>query len=170
MIDQGFLFRMPEQTQHGTVTVEFMNRAIEAEREACAKVCDEVGEVLKQALEALEVSTDWNLNATGKQGKSVQAIMSLRQAIAKLESQEPMERDWRKAPWGFGEKRLSTVEYSDIVSDGGLDPRNKFDTPPQRTWEGLTKEDKDLVEDLCEMMIGDAAFSTIDAILKGKNT
>jgi len=39
----------------------------------------------------------------------------------------------------------------------------------QRTWVGLTKEDKDLVEDLCEMMIGDAAFSTIDAILKGNN-
>jgi len=42
MIDQGFLFRMPEQTQHGTVTVEFMNRAIEAEREACAKVCEDI--------------------------------------------------------------------------------------------------------------------------------
>jgi len=40
MIDQGFLFRLPPQTQHGTVTVEFMNRAIEAEREACAKLCD----------------------------------------------------------------------------------------------------------------------------------
>ena len=40
----------------------------------------------------------------------------------------------------------------------------------QRTWVGLTKEDKDLIEDLCEMMIGDAVFSTIDAILKGKNT
>jgi hypothetical protein len=40
MIDQGFLFRLPPQTQHGTVTVEFMNRAIEAEREACARVCD----------------------------------------------------------------------------------------------------------------------------------
>jgi hypothetical protein len=25
--------------------------------------------------------------------------------------------------------------YSDIVSDGGLDPRNKFDAPPQRTEE-----------------------------------
>jgi len=47
-------------------------------------------EVLKQALKALEVSTDWDLNATGKQGKSVQAIISLRQAIAELESQEPV--------------------------------------------------------------------------------
>ena len=61
------------------------------------------------------------------------------------ESQEPVERDWRKAPWGFGEKRLSTVEYSDIVSDGGLDPRNKFDAPPQRT-EEPTKEMIDAAE------------------------
>ena len=60
-------------------------------------------------------------------------LFAIKQAIAELESQEPMERDWRKAPWGFGEKRLSTVEYSDIVSDGGLDPRNKFDTQPQLT-------------------------------------
>jgi hypothetical protein len=30
------------------------------------------------------------------------------------------------------------VAYSDIISDGGLDPRNKFDTtPPQREWQGL---------------------------------
>ena len=40
----------------------------------------------------------------------------------------------------------------------------------RREWVGLTKEDKDLIEDLCKMMIGDAVFSTIDAILKGKNT
>ena len=36
------------------------------------------------------------------------------------------------------------AKYSDIVSDGGLDPRNKFDTtPPQRTWVGLTDEEID---------------------------
>jgi hypothetical protein len=61
-------------------------------------------------------------------------LASIKQAIAELESQEPVAQ------------------------------------PAQRTWVGLTKEDKDLIEDLCEMMIGDAAFSTIDAILKGKNT
>jgi hypothetical protein len=42
MIYRGFLFWLPPQTQDGTVTVEFMNRAIEAEREACAKVCEEL--------------------------------------------------------------------------------------------------------------------------------
>lgn len=37
------LFTDPENqpTQHGTVTVEYMQREIEAEREACAKVCEE---------------------------------------------------------------------------------------------------------------------------------
>jgi len=35
------------------------------------------------------------------------------------------------------------VAYSDIISDGGLDPRNKFDTaPPQREWQGLTDEER----------------------------
>ena len=33
------------------------------------------------------------------------------------------------------------AQYSDIVSDGGLDPRNKFDVQPQRTWVGLTDEE-----------------------------
>ena len=33
------------------------------------------------------------------------------------------------------------AKYSDIVSDGGLDPRNKFDVLPQRTWVGLTEEE-----------------------------
>lgn len=30
------------------------------------------------------------------------------------------------------EKQELVAQYSDIVSDGGLDPRNKFDVPPQR--------------------------------------
>jgi len=33
------------------------------------------------------------------------------------------------------------AQYSDIVSDGGFDPRNKFDVPTQRTWVGLTDEE-----------------------------
>jgi hypothetical protein len=58
MIDQGFLFRLPPQTQHGTVTVEFMNRAIEAEREACAKVCED-GLNIATCLNALDDMEMW---------------------------------------------------------------------------------------------------------------
>jgi len=38
------LFTDPENqpTQHGTVTVEYMQREVAAEREACAKVCEEL--------------------------------------------------------------------------------------------------------------------------------
>lgn len=31
------------------------------------------------------------------------------------------------------------AKYSDIVSDGGMDPRNKFDHPPRREWQSLTR-------------------------------
>ena len=129
-------------------------------------------EQMKQWLEALEDFVDvikydneqddigrraccdvLSYNPHSESCKAKQAITAIKEAIrehAMYEvqrlgqeiEQEPVERDWRKAPWGFGEKRLSTVEYSDIVSDGGLDPRNKFDTPPQRTWVGLTDEEE----------------------------
>ena len=58
MIDQGFSFRLPPQTQHGTVTVEFMNRAIEAEREACAKLCED-GLNIATCLNALDDMEMW---------------------------------------------------------------------------------------------------------------
>ena len=96
-----------------------------------AKEREAMLEVLKQMVEALE--TAWTYDEDNADGYYFEAIQAGKQAIAELESQEPVDRDWREAPWGFGEKRLSTVEYSDIVSDGGLDPRNKFDASPQRT-------------------------------------
>jgi hypothetical protein len=64
------------------------------------------------------------------------------------------------------------AQYSDIVSDGGLDPRNKFDKPAQRTWVGLTDEE---IERVC-VPLGAAMLSftevarAIEAKLKEKNT
>ena len=46
-------------------------------------------EALKLALEALETSTDWDVSATGRQLKSMQAITALRTALAQPE-QEPV--------------------------------------------------------------------------------
>ena len=40
-------------------------------------------------------------------------------------------------------KDESVAKYSDIISDGGFDPRNQFDVPPQRTWVGLTHAEID---------------------------
>ncbi len=64
-------------------------------------------EAMKLALEALETLMI-------ERGSSYEkAIAALKERLAQPE-QEP------------------TAKYSDIVSDGGLDPRNKFDVQPQR--------------------------------------
>jgi hypothetical protein len=68
-----------------------------------------------------------------------------------------------------------TQEYSDIVSDGGLDPRNKFDTTPQRTWVGLTDREVgtltvfDGLHHVETPLLADFARA-IEAKLKEKNT
>ena len=128
-------------------------------------------EVLKQSAE--DVSKVYDILAFGHTERALEILAktrtSLRQAIAKLESQEPVAcgtyqevTDTMNALWA------GTLEQVQIAEE--MKNKKLYTAPPQRTWVGLTKEDKDLIEDLCEMMIGDAVFSTIDAILKGKNT
>ena len=41
---------------------------------------------------------------------------------------------------------------------------------PQRQWVGLTEQERNDIEDYCEMIIGKPAFDTIEAKLKEKNT
>ena len=47
-------------------------------------------EAMKMALGALETSTDWDVSATGRQLKSMQAITALRTALA--QTQEPVAK------------------------------------------------------------------------------
>ena len=160
------------QTKVGEQCVQGQEEKQDSQRDVQKMGGTNMIEQMKQWLEALEDFVDvikydneqddigrraccdvLSYNPHSESCKAKQAITAIKEAIrehAMYEvqrlgqeiEQEPVERDWRKAPWGFGEKRLSTVEYSDIVSDGGLDPRNKFDTPPQRTWVGLTDEEE----------------------------
>jgi len=93
-------------------------------------------EAMKQAIEALEIG--WSptyVNGVDAREKGMKAIVSLRQAI-----QEEALRN--VARLGQEIEQEPVAQYSDIVSDGGLDPRNKFDTPqPQREWVGLTDDE-----------------------------
>jgi hypothetical protein len=64
------------------------------------------------------------------------------------------------------------AKYSDIVSDGGLDPRNKFDTPPQRTWVELTDEEINNAikeKNIAPLFTYRMIARTIEAKLKEKN-
>ena len=74
-------------------------------------------EALKLTLEALEAIPE-EIEAWIPD-KCTDAVIAIKKALA--QEQEPV------------------AKYSDIVSDGGLDPRNKFDIPPQRTCEGCGK-------------------------------
>ena len=90
-------------------------------------------EVLKQALEALEFFSDTSNSAMDK-AMSEDAITSLRQAIAELESQKQGE------PVACKECHLKDTVY-DLLGD--LKVANlKLSVRSQRTWVGLTDEER----------------------------
>jgi len=139
-------------------------------------------EAMKQWLEALEDFVDvikydneqddigrraccdvLSYNPHREDCKAIKSIASLRQAIAELESQEPVA--W--VCCGSGEKHDIDF-YEDDVN--ALPVGTKlFTHPPQRTWVGLTDEEiEDIVED-CDGVGWDVA-QAIRAKLKEKNT
>lgn len=86
-------------------------------------------EAMKQALEALE-----EYQANGAPFMSCDAaVLVLRDAIEQAEKQEPV------------------AQYSDIISDGGMDPRNVFDAQSQRDWSLLEATQESLREHMAEI-------------------
>jgi hypothetical protein len=126
---------------------------------------DDMIEVLKQALDALEteVSIDWTnndeFNASAE--KMHDAITSLQQAIAELESQEPdkYEMDIECTKCGAKQSGVLTVNTH----------------PPQRTWVGIEGEEiRNLWEeatkpDRSTMTMVTSFAKSIEAKLKEKN-
>jgi hypothetical protein len=113
-------------------------------------------ELMQQALDALEYASDQTKpeNLHGCDCLICKTILALRERLAQPE-QEPV------------------AKYSDIVSDGKLDPRNKFDAPPQRQWVGLTDEEiKEIIGPWGDTPIKGYTrklFDQIEAKLKEKN-
>ena len=70
-----------------------LEAAKESLREHMARI-KELEAALKQALEALETSTDWNVSATGRQLKSMQAITALRTRLAQPPLPVQPQRPW----------------------------------------------------------------------------
>jgi hypothetical protein len=124
-------------------------------------------ELLKNSLELIETAIkngDWKPDGACDPDLTIQ---SLKHAIKEWESQEPVAWQFlQNGKWHNGTEFHSHRKNTEAA---GIPIRDLYTYPPQRTWVGLTKQDKDLVEECCEMMIGDAAFSTIDSILKGNN-
>jgi len=68
---------------------------------------------------------------------------------------------------------IRTWVFEDTGQPSGLwscvDCSLKFEPITQRTWVGLTEQERNDMEDFCEMIIGKAAFDAIEAKLKEKN-
>ena len=90
----------------------------------------------RQALEALEVSTDWDMNATGKQAQSMKAITVLRRALAEQPAQqEPvgMVKDlFTNAAWGKLDVLGSTKVYLNVAPQPAQ--RKPLTTQEIREW------------------------------------
>jgi len=157
-------------------------------------------EAMKQALEALEscgedewyTEDDFGMSQTYDEKKVENAITSLRQAIAEEEKQEPVpigelsefldcekcshcqtvneDRDnycllQRKVVYETCEKFSHWEGKPRPIYPPAAQPAQ-----PKRQWVGLTEQERNDIEDLCEMMIGKPAFDAIEKKLKGKNT
>jgi hypothetical protein len=124
-------------------------------------------EVLKQALDALEteVSIDWTnndeFNASAE--KMHDAIASLHQAIAELESQKPVAHQ----KW--------CASLTQLLLSMPPQPVPCNCRPPQRTWQGLTDEEQSFIYDQVKQIVNSKPFwvrfaDAIEAKIKEKNS
>jgi hypothetical protein len=138
-------------------------------------------EVLKKMVEALE----WCHG--GEPIGTAEAIKAGKQAIAELESQEPVCPECKAEvlyecvacsrnnyPPQRTEGRVCCQQYDiclePCTSRGRhLAQRSESSGKPS-AWVGLTEQERNDIEDYCEMMIGKPAFDAIEAKLKEKNT
>jgi hypothetical protein len=81
--------------------------------------------------------------------------------VVKQTEQEPVAWQWL----GSAHFRKKLPKNADITAWNPL-----YTAPPQRTWVALTEQQRNDIEDACEMIIGKPAFDLIDAALKGNNT
>ena len=120
-------------------------------------------EAMKQALEALEKERPY---LGPMPTLTIKAITSLQQAIAKLESQEPVA--WIAPRYEGGHENLEVVDEREF---GAF---RVYTHPPQRTWVGLTDEEKHKIWYEMQNIMGWYSFqeiaNAIEAKLKERNT
>jgi hypothetical protein len=86
-------------------------------------------EAMKLALFALDI-----VKIHYTQSRHVnEAITALKERLAQDKALQALHNENERLGLYKDAYAEPVAQYSDIVSDGGLDPRNKFDVSPQRT-------------------------------------
>jgi hypothetical protein len=157
----------------------FSNAVVPVDVETTAALVAEIkrlidvvgGMVLKQALAAPDLQAE--LDATNRQVEILSdALAESRREVASLKANAALDKKAENArELGLD---YEPAKYSDIVSDGGMDPRNQFDVPPaaQRQWVGLTDEElNNFLKAVWGREVTPKHFiQAIEAKLKEKNT
>ena len=111
----------------------------------------------------------FDVDGTNKETEN--AIASLRQAIAELESQEPYGWVSQHTTKGMYEWQFNK-EIAGVYQDTAISILPVYTHPPQRTWVGLTEQEVwDAVRDTVGIMPSKAfrVYQAIEAELKQKN-
>jgi hypothetical protein len=116
-------------------------------------------EALDKALEALQIVDNVALIGSAYTLKSVEeglakvraSMLTIEQALAAPTVQEPDHSD------------QLTIAYMSGVHRGK-------ELAAHRPWVGLTEQERNDIEDYCEMIVGKPAFEAIEAKLKERNT
>jgi hypothetical protein len=132
-------------------------------------------EALRMALKALEAigvefvcsvthhrkkDQHGGLDDCPNQVRHEKAITAIKQALA-ASVQEPV-----------GYVDVVDGEYVGVITGEVGWEEKLYTTPPsaQRPWVGLTEQERNAIEDYCEMIVGKPVFEAIEAKLKEKNT
>ena len=121
------------------------------------------GEVKDEKMKQDEIDILWQkaMQESIKDGE-----MYTRYRFAKLVAEKALAEHAMREVQRLGQE----IEPDDIASI--LACRDMLDAQPvpPRTWVELTEQQRNDIEDACEMIIGKPAFDLIDAALKGTNT
>jgi hypothetical protein len=137
------------QEKHMTKDEAFL-MAIEALENADYHRADEAITAIKAALEAKDEPVEWKMGASGIGGMGV-IVQPQR-----TEQEQQIET-----------LKLCLFQMQEAAKD--LVEQAKSLTPPQRTWVGLTDEEKHLFSSWLDHKTDDEVFTAIEAKLRSKN-
>jgi hypothetical protein len=136
-------------------------------------------EAMAMALDAL-IEAQTNDDSMEKWDRNKKAITALKERLADpMREVQRLGQEIEQEPvavYGYcpecgakGVQRERRPNGNDKCANGHTYPSSKATTPPQRTWIGLTEQQRNDIEDACEMIIGKPAFDAVEAKLKQKN-
>jgi len=122
----------------------------------------EIIKALVACMESAIEAGDWQIDGACD---PTMALINARKAIAEAEKQEPVA--WMHKETALLRKEINKPKGADWDADHWIP---LYTTPQQRTWVGMTDDEKDLFSSWLDFKTDDEVFEAIEAKLEEKNT